>query len=87
MRRRGNDDFSEKGGAIGTDSEGYATGPVSRHQMMNALEMEKWRKVWKTECKVVRSNDKLVVGPSVINKRKRLDRTERSKSTDVELTA
>ena len=52
---------------------------------MNALEMEEWRKVWKKKCKVARPNDKLMVGTRVIYNRKRLDRMERSKSTDVDL--
>ena len=49
---------------------------------MNALEMEEWRKVWKKKCKMTRPNDKLVAGARGIYNRKRLDRTERSKSTD-----
>ena len=47
--------------------------------------MEEWRKVCKKKCKVARSNDMLVVGARVIYNRKRLDRTERSKITDVDL--
>ena len=52
---------------------------------MNALEMEQWRKIWKSKCKMARSNEKLVVGARVIHNRKRSDKTERSKSTDVDI--
>ena len=85
VRRRGKDDFSEEGGAIGADIEGHVTGAVNRQQAMNAPEMEEWRNVRKKKYMVVRPNDKLVVGARVIYNRKILDRTERSKSTDVDL--
>ena len=49
------------------------------------LEMEEWRKIRKKKCKVARPNDKLVVGARVIYNIKRLNRTERSKSTDADL--
>ena len=63
----------------------YVTGAVSRQQAMNALEMEEWREIRKKKCKVARPNDKLVVGARVIYKRQILSRTERSRSTDVNL--
>ena len=85
VRRRENNDFSEEGGAIGADSEGHVTRAINRQQMMNALEMEKWRKVWKKKCKLARSNDKLVIGVRVVYNRKILGRTKRSKSRDVDL--
>ena len=85
VRWRRHDDFSEEGGAIGADSEEHVTGAVHRQQTMNALEMEEWRKVRKKKCKVARPNDKLMVGTRVIYNMKRLDRMERSKSTDVNL--
>ena len=85
MRRRRHDDFSEEGGATGADSEGHITGVVNRQQAMKALEMEEWRKVWKEKCKMARPNDKLVVVSRGIYNRKRLDRTERSKSADVNI--
>ena len=78
-------DFLEEGGATGVDSEGHVTGAVNRQQAMNTPDMEKWRKARKKKCKVARPNDKLVVGARVIYNRKVLDRTERSKSTDVDL--
>ena len=53
---------------------------------MNVLEMEECRKYQKKEkCKVARPNDKLVVRTRVIYDIKILDRTERSRSTDVDL--
>ena len=71
MRRRGLDDFAEKGGGIGADSEGHVIGVVNWQQAMNALEMEERRKVRrKKKCRVARPNDKLVVGARVICKRK-----------------
>ena len=63
----------------------YVTGAVSQQQAMNALEMEEWREIRKKKCKVARPNDKLVVGARVIYKRQILSRTERSRSTDVNL--
>ena len=71
MRRRGLDDFAEKGGGIGADGEGHVIGAVNWQQAMNALEMEEWRKVRrKKKCSVARPNDKFVVGARVIRKRK-----------------
>ena len=77
--------FSEEGGAAGTDSEGHVTGAINRQQAMNALKMEEWRKFRKKKCKVIRPNDKLVIGSRVIHNRKILDRTKRSKTTDTNL--
>ena len=45
VRRRGQDDFSEEGGATGADSEGSVPGPVNRQEAMNALRMLGWRDV------------------------------------------
>ena len=88
VRGRGNDDFSEEDGATGADSEGHVTGAENRQQAMNAPEMDECRKVRKNKkCKVARPNDKLVAGARVICNRKRLDRTEKSRSTDVDLPA
>ena len=84
VRRRGHDGFLEGDGATGADSEGHVPGAVNRQQAMNALEMEKWKKVRKKKCKVARPNDKFVVGARVICN-SLLDRTERSKSTGVDL--
>ena len=70
-RRRGADDFAEKGGNTGADSEGHAIGAVNRAQAMNVLEMKDYGKVQrKKKCKVARPNDKVVVGARVIYKRK-----------------
>ena len=85
VRRWGRDDFSEEGGATGADSERHVTGAVNRQQAMDALELEDSRKVRKKKCDVARPNDKLVVGARVLHNRKRLDRTERSKGTDIDL--
>ena len=85
MRLRGHDDFSEEGGATRADSGGHVTGAINRQQAMNALETEEWSKVWKKKCKVARPNDKLVVGARVIYNINISDRTERSKSTDVDI--
>ena len=52
VRRRGHDDFSEEGGATEADSEEHVNGAVNLQQTMNAVEMEKWRKVRKDKCKV-----------------------------------
>ena len=85
VRRRGHGDFSEEGGATENDNNGHVPGTVDRQQAMNALEMEEWRKVRKKKYKLARPNGKLVIGARVIYNIKRLDRTERSKSTDVDL--
>ena len=70
MRRRGHNDFSEEGRAIGADSERHVTGAVSRKKAMNALEVEEWRKVRGIKkWKVARPNDKLVVRAMVTYKR------------------
>ena len=69
MRQRGLDDFGEKCGGTGADSEGHAIGAVSRQQTMNALEMEEWRKFRrKKKNRVARPNDKLVVEVKVMYK-------------------
>ena len=74
MRRWELDDFAVKGGDIGADREGHVIGTVNRQQAMDALEMEEWRKVRrKNKCKVVRPNDKFVVGARMIYKRKMKD--------------
>ena len=87
VRRWGHDDFSEDGGATRADSEGHVTGAVNRQQVMNALALEEWKKVRRKKIyKVARPNGKLLVGARVIYNRKRLDRTERSRSIDVNLT-
>ena len=85
VRRRRHDDFPEEGRATGADSEEHVTGAVNRQQAINTPEIEEWRKVRKKKCKMVRPNDKLVVGAKVIYNIKILDRAERSKSTYVDL--
>ena len=71
MRRWELDDFLEKGGATGVESEGHVTGAVIWQKAMNALEMEEWRKVRrKKKCMVARRNDKHVIGARVVYKRK-----------------
>ena len=62
----GHDVLSEESGATGPDSEGHVTGAVNRQKMMNALEMEEWRKVRRKKWKVARPNDKLVVRARIL---------------------
>ena len=67
VRRWGLNDFAEKRGDSGTDSKGCVAKPVNWRQAMNALEMEKWRKVrGKKKCTVARPNDRLVVGVRMV---------------------
>ena len=73
VRRRGHDVLSEESGATGPDSEGHVTGAVNRQKTMNALEMEKWRKVRRKKWKVARPNDKIVVRSRMIYKTKMKD--------------
>ena len=65
--------FQRISGATGPDSEGHVTGAANRQKMMNALEMEEWRKVWRKKWKVARPNDKLVVRARMIYKTKMKD--------------
>ena len=70
MLRRGLDGVAGEGGDTGADSQGHITGTVNRRQAMNSLEMEEWRKARrKKTCKMVRPNDRLVVGARMLYKR------------------
>ena len=73
VRWRGHDGFLEKSGATRPDSEGHVTGAGNRQKMMNALEMEEWRKVRRKKWKEARPNDRLVVRARMIYKRKMKD--------------